>query len=262
MINSNDSEKIQEVADPVDDKIFVDDEVEEIEVDETDSENSEDVDVDDSEEGEKEQEPAEPDKKESTKKQSDDENSKYAKARRESEMQMELLKQRQEQVAKTMGYNSFEEMEQYQERERYLNQGYDDETAERMVRFDRLEKEMLAEKNNIRITNEKQALQNMKFFKEIEPELDEVLRNVPNAKVDVVFNMLRGQKMEELLAKERKSAKQHTLNNLQNKSHVKGDGKGVEHNAVHVDPDEFAIYKKLNPKATMTEYSKWLKQNQ
>ena len=131
-----------------------------------------------------------------------------------------------------------------------------------MVRFDRLEKEMLAEKNNIMINNEKQALQNMKFFKEIEPELDEVLKNVPNAKVDIVFNMLRGQKMEELLVKERKSAKQHTLNNLQNKSHVKGDGKGVEHNAVHVDPDEFSIYKKLNPKATMTEYSKWLKQNQ
>jgi len=65
-----------------------------------------------------------------------------------------------------------------------------------------------------------------------------------------------------LLIKERKSAKQQTLNNLQNKSHVKGDGKGVEHNAVHVDPDEFQIYKKLNPKATMTEYSKWLKQNQ
>lgn len=254
----NDSVKIQEVADPVEDKIFVDDEVE---VDEADSEISEDVDVEDSDEGEKEQEPAEPVKKESTK-QSDDDHSKYAKARRESEMQMELLKQRQDQVAKSMGFNSFEEMEQRQERERYLDQGYDDETAERMVRFDRLEKEMLAEKNNIRINNEKQALQNMKFFKEIEPELDEVLKNVPNAKVDVVFNMLRGQKMEELLTKERKSAKQHTLNNLQNKSHVKGDGKGVEHNAVHVDPDEFSIYKKLNPKATMTEYSKWLKQNQ
>ena len=52
------------------------------------------------------------------------------------------------------------------------------------------------------------------------------------------------------------AAKQATLNNIQSKDHVRGNGKGVEGDTVRIPDDVMEMYKKFNPGKSMDEYKK------
>jgi len=55
------------------------------------------------------------------------------------------------------------------------------------------------------------------------------------------------------------AAKQATLNNLQSKEHVRGNGKGSEGETVRIPDDVMEMYKKFNPGKSMDEYKKHYK---
>jgi len=55
------------------------------------------------------------------------------------------------------------------------------------------------------------------------------------------------------------AAKQATLNNIQSKDHVRGNGKGVEGDTVRIPDDVMEMYKKFNPGKSMDEYKKHYK---
>lgn len=229
--------------DDVSDDVFIDDtDVEEVEEQQL---------------SEKKQEVAEPTKP----KQSDEENNKYAAARRKAEAELQALRSQQNQLAKDLGYNNFDEVLEAQAQQKYIEQGYDEAQAERMMRLDKIESEMRKRENQARVQTEKAELRNQKYFSALESEIDTYLDQIPEANVKAIFNMLKGEKMDELITQEKNAAKQRTLNNLNNKNHVRSDGKGSEIDSTFVDDDEFRYAKKFDPKITKAEYAKWKKQN-
>jgi hypothetical protein len=191
--------------------------------------------------------------------QSKDDNAKYAAARRQSEREMKSLKDKQDSFAKQFGYNTFEELEIAQQHQNYINQGYDPNLAKKLSEVDTIMKDLKNQQAKTKITEEKQKLYNKKYFKELEADVDEILNLNPSLSVEYVFNFVRGQKMDELMAKETKVATQRQLNNMSGKSHIKPDGKGIDTSTVKIDEDEFRFYKGLNPKATREEYAQFLK---
>jgi len=60
-------------------------------------------------------------------------------------------------------------------------------------------------------------------------------------------------------AKQVDAAKQATLNNLQGKSHIKGNGSGTEVDTTSIPDDVLEMYKKFNPGKTLDEYKKHYK---
>ena len=112
-----------------------------------------------------------------------------------------------------------------------------------MTRLETLEKRLLERENNARIAEEKTALRDKKYFTELEPEIDKVLSINPNLSVETVYKYIRGEKIEELLAKETAATKQRTLNQIGSKQHLKteGDGEG-DIDTVNIPTDTFRCY--------------------
>ena len=63
-------------------------------------------------------------------------------------------------------------------------------------------------------------------------------------------------------ARKVEAAKQATLNNIQSKDHVRGNGKGVEGDTVRIPDDVLAQYRALNPGKSMDDYKKHWKKSQ
>jgi len=63
-------------------------------------------------------------------------------------------------------------------------------------------------------------------------------------------------------ARKVEAAKQATLNNIQSKDHVRGNGKGVEGDTVRIPDDVLAQYRALNPGKSMEDYKKHWKKSQ
>jgi len=63
-------------------------------------------------------------------------------------------------------------------------------------------------------------------------------------------------------ARKVEAAKQATLNNIQSKDHVRGNGKGSEGETVRIPDDVLAQYKALNPGKSMDDYKKHWKKSQ
>ncbi len=59
---------------------------------------------------------------------------------------------------------------------------------------------------------------------------------------------------KEIITKQTDAAKQATLNNIQGKEHVRGNGKGTEVDTTRIPDDVLEMYKKFNPGKTMDEY--------
>lgn len=59
---------------------------------------------------------------------------------------------------------------------------------------------------------------------------------------------------KEIMAKQTDAAKQATLNNIQSKNHVRGNGAGSEIDTTTIPDDVLSMYKKFNPGKTMDEY--------
>ncbi|MCX8129771.1 MAG: hypothetical protein N3I35_06695 [Clostridia bacterium] len=191
--------------------------------------------------------------------QSDEDNAKYAAARREAETQARQLKERQDNFARQYGYESFEEMEYAQQIKTYTDQGVDPVVAEMKIEQDRIKNQLAMQGHQARIVNEKSMLSNQKFFKDLEPLIDATLTANPTLPVKAVFDFIKGQKMDELLAKESKAAAQRQLNNINNKSHIRPDGGGVDIDNVVVDENEFKLAKILNKNLTRDEWIKFKK---
>lgn len=228
----------------VSEDVFVDDDVSKTEPAETPSEKTQEV--------------AEPEKPV----QSDEDNKIAAAARRKVEAELQAARNQQDQLAKELGYNNFDEVLEAQARQKYEDQGYDSEQAERMMRLDKVETEMRQRENQARVQTEKAELRNQKYFAQLEPEIDTYLGQIPDANVKAIFNMIKGEKMDELITQETKAAKQRALNNMNNKDHIKADGKGAEIDSTFVDEEEFQIARKFDRGLTKEAYAKWKKQNQ
>jgi hypothetical protein len=93
----------------------------------------------------------------------------------------------------------------------------------------------------------------------LEADIDALLTQQPGLPVELVFNVLKGEKMDELVKNSKKAAQQKALNNLGSKSHIKPDGKGTDVDVVKLDESEWNFYRKLNPKAKKDDYVKFLK---
>lgn len=213
-----------------------------------------DVESEDESDGESEEESTD-----TNKGQSPEERSKYAAARREAEAQAKALKERQDNFAKKFGYNTFDEMEQAEKQQAYVSQGYDENMANKLVQVDEMMAQMQEQKNRTRIAEEKVNLSSKPFFKELESDVDAILEQQPNLPVELVFNVVKGEKMEELMKNNKNTVRQKVLNSLESKSHVKPDGKGKDADLLHVDESEWNFYKRLNPKANKEDYIKFLK---
>lgn len=267
MYNPDDSVKNGNVADSqMDNEEFWQDE--DVSVDESDNEDeiNDDEQIDDeTEESETEPEVAEPvtNKGKTAKKQNDDENAKFAAARRESETKMALMQkqfeERQNAFAKQYGYSSFEEMESAAQAQKYVEQGYDEDVAQKLAKIDNYEKDLQRKLNSARIAEEKAKLINNPFFKEYESEVDAILQHNPNVPVEIVLNNVLGANINKILEGKSQAIKQKTLNNISSKNHIKADGKGVDIDSATLDENEWKFYKALNPKGKKEDYIKFKK---
>jgi membrane protein involved in colicin uptake len=66
---------------------------------------------------------------------------------------------------------------------------------------------------------------------------------------------------KEITAKQADATKQATLNSIQGKGHLQGNGKGVEGDTVRIDDETMALYKRMNPKATTEQIKAYHKKN-
>jgi hypothetical protein len=67
---------------------------------------------------------------------------------------------------------------------------------------------------------------------------------------------------KEITAKQAESTKQATLNSIQGKGHLQGNGKGVEGDTVRIPDDVMEMYKRFNPKGTAEQYKAHYKASQ
>jgi hypothetical protein len=150
-------------------------------------------------------------------------------------------------------------MEYAEQVKQFTDQGVDPVVAEMKIKQDRLEQQIAMQGHETRIAKEKASLQNQKYFKDLEPDIDAILSDNPSLPVKFIFNQVRGEKMDELLTKEAAAVKQKTLNNINGKSHIRSDGGSVDNDFTDIDPEEFKVAKALNPKETLETYRAWKK---
>lgn len=208
-------------------------------------------------------EPNEPDNKAVTPEPADPEPDKPVQDHETNKAFQQMRKQIQdtENFARSLGYSSFAELQQAQQQQAYIEQGYDPVSAQLQAQQDMLQNQLFDITNESRVTKEKSLLQGQKYFKELEPEIDTMLNADPRLNVEDCFNFLKGVKIDELVSKESKAAQQRTLNNMNSKSHIKPDGKSADNDFIDVDPEEFKMAKALNPKETLESYRAWKKSN-
>lgn len=253
------------------DEIFEGAEVEEVAEPQANEEIENEEVESDSDTGEEEAEVAEPQESDDEdtkpqKKQRTEDDAKFAAARREAEKQAREaqrqayeFKERQDNFAKQYGYNTFEEMEQAQYTQQYVNQGYDEDVAKKLASVDNLQRDLEKRVAQARIVEEKARFKDQPYFKDFEEEIDSILEANPNLSVGIVFENVKGRNIDKILQMNSKAVKQAALNNINSKSHIKPDGKGVEDTTVVLDEAEWKFYKGLNPKASKDEYIKFLK---
>lgn len=203
-----------------------------------------------------------------TKKEKTEDDSKYAAARRESERIANLaqqnafaLKQRQDEFARQYGFNTFEDMEEFQRAQTYINQGYDENVAKKLADVDKLEKDLKTRAQQVKVIEQKKALADDPYFKELEPEIDAVLQANPHLELDVkvLFHTIKGQNFDKLVSMKSKEVKQQALNSINSKNHIKPDAVGYENDTFVLDEAEWNFYKRLNPKGRKEDYIKFAK---
>jgi hypothetical protein len=186
-------------------------------------------------------------------------NDNFAAARREAESQAKTMKDRQDNFAKQYGYNTFEELEEAQKVQTYVNKGVDPAIAEMKVRQEKLEQQLALQGHESRIAKEMTKMQNKKHFADLKPEIEGMLAHDPSLDVEACYDYVRGKRADELEEKEAKAAAQRQLNNINSKSHIKPDGGGIDLDNIKIDEEEFEIAKSLNKRLTRDEWVKFKK---
>jgi hypothetical protein len=113
-------------------------------------------------------------------------------------------------------------IEQEKQRQQYEKSGIDPKAIEKLLE-DKLSNNPVIKQtqdyfNKARINEEKAALKDKRFFKELEPEIDKVLAANPQLSAKFVYEYIRGQKLEELIAGEITKAQQKGAEDFVNQS--------------------------------------------
>lgn len=251
-----------------------------------DPEPSDNVDID-NDEGEKETEPADPVK------QNDDENSKYAAARREAERKAREAAQeasqlkRDNMIAKKYskdydvyseadikekfgdrGINTLEELEAAIQEQQYREAGIDPELINQSINNHPIVKK--ASEYVQTLEQQRQEQQIKEDFERLHKEIPgtENIKTVEDLHKDAKWNDMwkyleKGVSMpdayylthkNEIVEQRIKASTQKQLNNINGKSHIKSDGNGVEIDGIVLDESEWNMAKMLSPNLTKQDY--------
>lgn len=251
-----------------------------------DPEPSDNVDID-NDEGEKETEPADPVK------QNDDENSKYAAARREAERKAREAAQeasqlkRDNMIAKKYskdydvyseadikekfgdrGINTLEELEAAIQEQQYREAGIDPELINQSINNHPIVKK--ASEYVQTLEQQRQEQQIKEDFERLHKEIPgtENIKTVEDLHTDPKWNDMwkyleKGVSMpdayylthkNEIVEQRIKASTQKQLNNINGKSHIKSDGNGVEIDGIVLDESEWNMAKMLSPRLTKQDY--------
>jgi hypothetical protein len=128
-------------------------------------------------------------------------------------------------AARITGYESVdayleavETAEKEAEAQQYQQAGADPKAIEKLLNDHPVIKQTQDYFNKARIAEEKAALKDKKFYKELEPEIDKVLASNPTLSPKFVYEYIRGQKLEELIAGEITKAQQKGAEDFVNQS--------------------------------------------
>jgi hypothetical protein len=157
-------------------------------------------------------------------KQDRDTNEQFKAARVAAEQQAKALQAKQDTFAKKYGYDSFEEMEQAQaeqeaeeQRQAYQAKGIDPDAVNELIESHPVFKQAQEITLKSRIATEKAAIATKPYFKELEADIDNILKVNPNLPVSAVYSYVRGEKLDELLAKSSSDATKRTIADIHDK---------------------------------------------
>jgi len=176
-----------------------------------------------------------------------------------------------EKYGQSHGIHNVQQFEEALRREEYASQGIDPDMLKKLI--DEHPDVRAARERAQADAREKENGFLIGSFNELSKEYPDI-KEVADVPVDVWRKWQSGKTglslPEAYLVVERKNiearkveaAKQSTLNSIQSKDHVRGNGKGVEGDTVRIDDETLAMYKKFNPGKSMDEYKKHYKASQ
>lgn len=198
--------------------------------------------------------------------QSQEDNARFAAARREAEAEKKRLMEENEQMAKDLGYENYAEFraevkrrKDEQEKQAYINEyGIDPDSVkplvEKMLQEHPAFKEIEAEKIKTRADAAINDLN--KAFPDLNVKTVEDVQNLPNFQEIynlcnsgyTLVNAYKVANFDTLVNKTSAAAKQQALNQINGKSHVKPNGQGADINSGPMPDDEtLRMYRRMNP---------------
>lgn len=244
---------IQMFADTAENETEVDEtetDVEEVDSTNTETEVETVTDVADGEENEK---------KARTKAYSERLNNEREKIRKEVETEQ---KTRLDNIAKARNFDSWEELEEYDEQERLRNMGIEDSSEFKTFLNELITKNPIVKEAQTILTKQKEA-DKENFLKEQITTISQIDKSIKTlddlvkldrydefaAKIDKGYDLVDAYKItyfDKIKTNNIEAAKQTVLNNIDSKSHLKS-ATGVSGKEVHVPEDIMAMYRKNIP---------------
>jgi hypothetical protein len=176
-----------------------------------------------------------------------------------------------EKYGKSHGLNTVAQFEEALRREEYQAKGIDPDLINNLIEnHPAIQNAKAYEQAVIRAQEDNFLVSNFNELRQEYPEIKEVA-NVPLEVWSKWKNGSTGLSLteayyvvnrKEILAKQTDAAKQATLNNIQGKGHVRGNGSGSEVDTTRIPDDVLEMYKRFNPGKTMDEYKAHYKKSQ
>ena len=176
-----------------------------------------------------------------------------------------------EKYGKSHGVNTIAEFETALRNEEYTKAGIDPEMINKLIN----EHPAIREAREAKEANQKSQQDRflVDSFSELTKEFPDMAK-AEDVPVDVWRKWNNGSagitladayalvNRKEITAKQAESTKQATLNSIQGKGHLQGNGKGVEGDTVRVPDDVMEMYKRFNPKQTTEQIKAHYKASQ
>jgi len=207
-------------------------------------------------------------------KQTVEDNAIAAAARREAEAKANDLLKQQNEFAQSYGYSDFAEMQiaaQQQKEaeliEQYENAGINPALVNQLIdanpvvqQAKEIAKQQQIQSDIANLHNEIQGTQHIKTVNDLYalPKWKEMYGLIARGYElsDAYFKVHKA----EILTKQGQAIHQKAVNDINGKSHIRGDGSGVDVSKIQIDPAEFKIAKLLDPSLTKEAYIKFKKQ--
>lgn len=160
--------------------------------------------------------------------QTQDENAKIAAARRAAEM-----KARDDLIAEMYGEShnirtyadyqkALEAQRQKEQEENLTSKGLPEDVAKEIIESRKFREQVKEREYEAQIEKQKAVLKDKPFFVDLEPDIDALIKETrakgQQVDVEVVYKYLRGEKMDELLAKAQKDAEKRTVANIHDRA--------------------------------------------